>query len=50
LKGCVKQNASSRYMSFLFRVNSLLIDEASKIPRIKFESGIIKSQRNQKNI
>jgi len=27
-----------------------LINEAAKIPRIKFESGIINSQRNQKVI
>jgi len=32
-----------------FQGQQLLINEAAKIPRIKFEIGIMNSQRNQKN-
>jgi hypothetical protein len=45
---CTAKSQQQVY-EFSFQGQQLLINEAAKIPRIKFETGIIKSQRNQKN-
>jgi len=44
-----KAKRQQQVCEFSFQGQQLLINEAAKIPRIKFETGIITSQRNQKN-
>ena len=45
-----KTKRQQQVYKFSFQGQQFLINEAAKIPRIKFESGIINSQRNQKII
>ena len=44
-----KANRQQQVYEFSFQGQQLLINEVAKIPRIKFETGIMNSQRNQKN-